>query len=213
MRKIVVLCASALAIAACEPSHYSYPPAYQAPMAPQPRPAPPPPSYVAPTPPPRAVKPIGAGLLTAKNVGGYIDDEERELRVDLKGSGVLVSRPGDAITLLIRADLLFPSNGTNLTPRASQILTAIASVAAKYDSTMLTVNGYTDTAGPPDRNMQLSQARADAVSKALAGAGVDPHRISSYGFGATRLKIPTGPDKSEPRNRRVEILITPKMTG
>lgn len=214
MRKIVVLCASALVISACSgPTHYSYPPAYEAPIAPQPRRAPPPPSYVAPTPPPRAVKPLGEGVLTAKNVGGYIDAEEHELRVDLRGSGVGVSRPGDAITLFIRADVLFPSNGTNLTPRASQIINAIASVVAKYDSTMLTVNGYTDTAGPPDRNMQISQARADAVSKALAGAGVDAHRITSYGFGATRLKIPTGPDKSEPRNRRVEILITPKMTG
>ena len=215
MRKIIVLYASALVLAACGgPDHYSYPPAYQAPMAPpQPRPAPPPPSYAAPTPPPRSVKPLGAGVLTAKNVGGYIDAEEHELRVDLKASGVGVSRPGDAITLFMRADVLFSPNGTTLTPRANQILSAVASVAAKYDSTMLTVNGYTDTAGPPEHNMQLSQARADAVSKALANAGVDPHRITSYGFGATRLKIPTGPDKSEPRNRRVEILITPKMTG
>ena len=213
MRKIVVLCASVLAIAACGPTHYSYPPAYEAPMAPQPspRPNPPLPSYTAPTPQPRTVKPLALGTLTAQNVGGYMDNEERELRADLHGSGVLVSRPGDAITLLIRADVLFAPGSTTLGPRALQVLYAIAAVAAKYDSTALTVNGYTDTVGPSDKNMQLSQARADAVAKALSSAGVDAHRITSYGFGDTRLKIPTGPGKSEPRNRRVDILITPKM--
>ena len=213
MRKIVVLCASVLVIAACGPTHYSYPPAYEAPMAPQPspRPNPPLPSYTAPTPQPRTVKPLALGTLTAQNVGGYMDNEEHELRADLHGSGVLVSRPGDAITLLIRADVLFAPGSTTLGPRALQVLYAIAAVAAKYDSTALTVNGYTDTVGPSDKNMQLSQARADAVAKALSSAGVDAHRITSYGFGDTRLKIPTGPGKSEPRNRRVDILITPKM--
>jgi outer membrane protein OmpA-like peptidoglycan-associated protein len=212
MRKIVVLCA--WAVAACGPTHYSYPPVAEAPMAPQPEPRPAPPalpSYTAPPPQPKVVKPLAAGTLTAQNVGGYMDNEERQLRADLHGSGVLVSRPGDAITLLIRADVLFAPGATTLSPRALQVLYAIAAVTAKYDSTALTVNGYTDTVGPSDKNMQLSQARADAVAKTLGSAGVDPHRITSYGFGDTRLKIPTGPGKSEPRNRRVDILITPKM--
>jgi len=212
MRKAFVLCA--LALAACaQPQHYSYPPTYEAPMAPpQPRQTPPP-TYTAPTPPPRSVKPFGVGLLTAKSVGGYIDSEERELRADLRGSGVGVSRPGDAITLLVRDDVLFQRDSTTLSVRGAQIVSAIAAVAGKYDSTVLTVNGYTDTAGPPDRNMQVSQQRADAIAHALAAAGIDAHRISAHGLGATHLKIPTGPDASEPRNRRIEILITPKMVG
>jgi outer membrane protein OmpA-like peptidoglycan-associated protein len=215
MRKVLVLCA--LAAAACGPTRYSYPPPAEAPMAPQPEPRPdhtppPMPAYTAPTPPPKTVKPLNEGALTASNVGGYIDGEEKELRANLKGSGVGVSRPGDAITLLIRGDMLFNGrDSTTLSPHGQEILSAIAAIAAKYDSTALTVNGYTDTVGPSDKNMQVSQARADAVAKALASMGVDQRRITSYGFGDTRLKIPTGPGKSEPRNRRVDILITPKM--
>jgi len=215
MRKIVVLYAAIL-VAACGPTHYSYPPPAEAPMAPQPhaRPNPPAPSYAAPAPPPapKTVKPLNEGALTAANVGGYIDSEEKELRVSLHGTGVLVSRPGDAITLLIRADALFNGrDSTTLSPHGEQVLAAIAATAAKYDSTALTVNGYTDTVGSSDANMKLSQARADAVAKALSSLGVDSHRITAYGFGDTRLKIPTGAGKSEPRNRRVDILITPKM--
>jgi len=215
MRKLVVLYA-ALLVAACGPTHYSYPPPTEAPMAPQPEPrpnhAPPPPPYTAPTPEAKVVKPLNEGALTAANVGGYIDQEEKELRANLRGSGVGVSRPGDAITLLIRADVLFNGrDSTTLSAHGEQIISAIAASAAKYDSTALTVNGYTDTVGSSDANMKLSQERADAVAKALAAKGVDSHRITAYGFGDTRLKIPTGAGKSEPRNRRVDILITPKM--
>jgi outer membrane protein OmpA-like peptidoglycan-associated protein len=213
MRNVILCCTAALVLAACaEPVRYSYPPPYEAPMAPPaPRPASPP-SYAAPT-PPRSVKPLGMGRLTAKNVGDYMDNEERDLRADLKGSGVGVTRPGDTITLFLRSDILFALNSADLSPRAMQILAAIAAAVAKYDSTGLTVNGYTDTAGAFDRNIQISQERAAAVAKALAADGVDAHRIVSQGLGATHLKIPTGPNISEPRNRRVEILITPEMKG
>lgn len=212
MQKSALLCAAALVLAGCteSPPHYLYPSPYEAPMAPQPaRPAPPP-SYTAPR-APRATKPLGLGALTAKNVGGYIDNEERELRTDLRGSGVGISRPGDQIALLLRSDFIFAPNSRTLTSRSAQIIAAIAAILVKYDSTLLTVNGYTDTTGSPDRDVQLSQERADAVAKALIEAGVDPKRIAVHGLGATHLKIPTGPNVAEPRNRRVEILIAPRM--
>jgi outer membrane protein OmpA-like peptidoglycan-associated protein len=214
MRQIVLLCAAALALAACaEPRHYSYPPQYEAPMAPPPPHPTPAPAYSAPPQQAKVVKPLGAGLLTDKNVGNYMDGEERELRADLRGSGVLVARPGDAITLYLRSDVIFAPNSTSLTPRAAQIIHAIAAVTEKYDSTYLNVDGYTDTAVAADKSLQLSQEHADAVARALMSAGVDKRRVSAMGFGATRLKIPTGPNKPEPRNRRVEILIKPKMVG
>lgn len=213
MRYAILSCAALLVLASCaQPPRYSYPPAYEAPMAP---PAPHrsrAPSYAAPT-PPRSVKPLAMGQLTAKNVGTYMDGEEHDLRADLKGSGVGVTRPGDAITLFLRSDVLFAPNSTNVSPRGMQILAAVAAAVAKYDSTALAVNGYTDTTGAPDRAIQISQERADAVAKALASDGVAAHRIIARGLGATHLKIPTGPNVGEPRNRRVEILITPEMKG
>ncbi|MGB8363510.1 MAG: OmpA family protein [Rhizomicrobium sp.] len=213
MRKVILFCTMVLAVAGCAetPPHYSYPPPSAAPMAPQPaRPAP---VYVAPTPPPRSVKPLGMGALTAKNVGGYMDGEERELRADLRRSGVGISRPGDEITLYLRNDILFAPNSQNLTARAAQILSAIAAVLAKYDSTLLTVNGYSDTAVAPDRAIALSQEHAAAVAQALKDVGIDARRIVTHGLGATHLKIPTGPNVGERRNRRVEILIEPRMAG
>lgn len=212
MQKSVLLCSAVLVLAGCTetPPHYSYPPPYEAPMAPQPARPVQPPSYTAPK-APRAAKPLALGALTAKNVGLYLDNEERELRADLRGSGVGIGRPGDLITVLLRSDFIFAPNSHNLTPRSAQIIAAIAAVLVKYDSTLLTVNGYTDTTGTPDRDVQLSQERADAVARALIEAGVDSRRIAVHGLGATHLKIPTGANVAEPRNRRVEILIAPRM--
>jgi outer membrane protein OmpA-like peptidoglycan-associated protein len=214
MRRAILLCSLTLLLAACAeaPPHYSYPPPSEAPLAPPPPRPIPAPSYSAPS-TQRSAKPLGAGILTAKNVGLYIDNEERELRADLRGSGIGVTRPGDEIALYLRNDIVFAPNSATLTEQSVQILSAIAAVLVKYDSTALTVNGYSDTAGAPDRAIALSQQRANAVAKLLTSAGVDAKRIVARGLGATHLKIPTGPNISEPRNRRVEILITPRMAG
>ena len=57
--------------------------------------------------------------------------------------------------------------------------------------------------------MRMSQKRADAVVKQLADDGLEQKRVAGKGFGDEILKIPTGPNVAEPRNRRIEIRISP----
>jgi outer membrane protein OmpA-like peptidoglycan-associated protein len=213
MRKALISAAALLILAGCEtppPSHYDYPPAY----------TPPPPQtsytpYRAPARPPEVVvhtvKPIGAGVLTAQKVEAYTDTEEAELRTALRGSGAIVGRLGNDLLINMKSDILFETGSAEFAGRASEMFVSVASVVRKYDSTQLQVNGYTDTSGSPEHNLQLSQARASAIAKALTDDGVDAHRVLARGFGERGLKIPTGGSVSEPRNRRIEIRITPRM--
>ena len=213
MRKAFILCSAALLLLGCEERRYNYPPPTEAPMAPPqptPRPSPPRVGYVAPTPAAKSVKPLHVAL-TSQNVGNYMDGEEHDLRIALKGSGIGVARPGDAMTLYLRDDMLFLPNSSNLSPHGTQVLSAIASVTQRYDSTALSVNGYTDTGTPADHAQQVSQDRANAVAQSLIAAGVDKQRIEIHGLGTAHLKVPTGPNFPEARNRRVEIVIRPKM--
>jgi len=214
MRKAMISVATLLFLAGCEtppPSRYDYPPAYE--------PSRPPPTsytpYHAPARPAqvvvRNVKPLGAGVLTAQKVEAYTDTEEAELRVALRGSGAVVGRLGNDLLINMKSDPLFETGSAAFSGRASETFAAIAAVVRKYDSTQLQVNGYTDTSGAPERNQQLTQARAGAIAKALTDDGVDAHRILARGFGDRALKIPTGNGVSEPRNRRIEIRITPRM--
>jgi outer membrane protein OmpA-like peptidoglycan-associated protein len=211
MRKALILSAALSTLAGCAappPSHYDYPPAY----------APPQTAYTPYRPPARPpevvvhnVKPIGAGVLTAQKVEAYTDTEEAELRVALRGSGAIVGRLGNDLLINMKSDALFETGSAVVAGQASEIFGSVANVVRKYDSTQLQVNGYTDTAGSPEHNQQLSQARASAIAKALTDDGVEAHRILARGFGEHGLKIPTGSGVNEPRNRRIEIRITPRM--
>ncbi|HEY3777818.1 MAG TPA: OmpA family protein [Rhizomicrobium sp.] len=157
---------------------------------------------------PDKVKPLGQGMLTALSVGNYMDDQEKDLRAKLRGSGVTVSRVGDNLVVNIRSDQLFDGKAPALSSQGDSIVHRVADSARKFDSTTLSVNGFTDLAGAPQRDVKMSQMRADMVDKALVENGVDPHRISAKGFGAGDTK--TSNAKNE-RNRRVEIDITPRV--
>jgi outer membrane protein OmpA-like peptidoglycan-associated protein len=150
-------------------------------------------------------------VLTAQKVEAYTDTEEAELRAALRGSGAIVGRLANDLVINMKSDVLFAVNSPSFSGRAGEIVEDVALVLRKYDSTQLQVNGYTDTTGSPDHNLQLSQARANAIAKALADDGVDAHRILARGFGEKGLKIPTGDNVNEPRNRRIEIRISPRM--
>lgn len=158
-------------------------------------------------PAPDKVRPLGQGMLTALSVGTYMDGQEKDLRTNLRGSGVTVSRVGDNLVLNIRSDRLFAGK-ESLSREGDAIVHTVADSVRKFDSTSLSVNGFTDAAGAPQRDLKMSQMRADLVDKALIESGVDPHRISAKGFGAGDQKVSNAKDT---RNRRVEIDITPRV--
>jgi outer membrane protein OmpA-like peptidoglycan-associated protein len=68
--------------------------------------------------------------------------------------------------------------------------------------------GHTDTAGPPEYNMELSQRRANTVAEALVRAGIPAQIIVTEAFGETDLAVQTPPDTPEQANRRVVVDFT-----
>jgi hypothetical protein len=87
----------------------------------------------------------------------------------------------------------------------------IAQAASTFKSTgghSVAVSGHTDTTGPAQYNMQLSQQRAAAVSNELLQNGVPPTAIAALGYGEENLPVPTAQNVSERRNRSVDIVIS-----
>lgn len=70
---------------------------------------------------------------------------------------------------------------------------------------VMIVAGGADTVGSPDRNLDLSVARAQAVVDGLVARGIPADRLQLLGRGNSELAVetPAGVDSSE--NRRVEI--------
>ena len=199
---------AALALTACanEPRYYGPPP--PEPMQPQ-RPYAEKPARPGPYAPPPVAS---AGPLKIAQVSAYMDGQENELRARLRGQGVIVARRGDEIVLNIPDAALFES-GADLSGTGASILQTLAMTERHYDHMAMQVNGYTDTTGAPDKNLDISQRRAKAVAAALAGYGVSGNRIGAQGFGEANPRIKTGENVNEPRNRRIEIHITATPTA
>lgn len=153
---------------------------------------------------------IGAGIgaLAGAAIGASADQREAWWRYHMRYRHVMVTRHGERIVLSMRSDLLFDSGSADISPRADATLRRVAAMVRRHRQA-ITVYGFTDTVGSAQSNIQLSEARAEAVANVLAQYGVRDSHINTRGFGETHLRVRTPDDTDEPRNRRVEIVLDP----
>jgi outer membrane protein OmpA-like peptidoglycan-associated protein len=121
-------------------------------------------------------------------------------------------RPAQA-TASVRCGLLcdlkvsFQSGSAILTPdsegKLSQFATALKDPALARKR--FEIAGHTDASGSPEKNLRLSQERAEAVKTYLVSHGVEASRIEAKGYGSEGLALPNSPN--DPRNRRVEARV------
>ena len=70
---------------------------------------------------------------------------------------------------------------------------------------VMIVTGSADTVGSAAANLRLSELRANNVLQGLVSRGIPVERFQVIAKGQTDLVVPTPPETSEERNRRVEI--------
>ncbi|MBX2856883.1 MAG: OmpA family protein [Rhodobacteraceae bacterium] len=154
---------------------------------------------------------MGSGVeaLMDYAVVAYMDQQELTLRRDLSESGVDIVRVGNQIHLVMAGDATFAPAKSDVTPAIQPLLDAMATVANTYDRCMMEINGHTDSVGPAAYNRDLSQERANNVAAYLIEQGVMGRRLIVRGLGETLPHTPTADGVDEPRNRRVEIRLSP----
>ena len=79
--------------------------------------------------------------------------------------------------------------------------------ASPSDTTMVRIEGHTDSRGPREMNVVLSQARAESVRRYLIQRGVSPSRLQAKGWGPDKPIVEEKTDEDLQKNRRVEFLI------
>ncbi len=151
----------------------------------------------------------GVGALIGTAVGGYMDNQEAELRQRLRAAGVGVQRQGNNIVLVMASDITFPVDGDQVNPQFYRTLAAVGEVLAEYEKTTIEVSGHTDATGAAQYNQDLSQRRANSVAYVLQQNGVMPQRMYVQGFGKTRPIASNATPAGRTKNRRVEIQIIP----
>jgi len=161
----------------------------------------------------RTAKVIGAGIgaIAGAAVGTYMDKQEKELREETAGTGVVIEREGNELLLTMPAGITFPINRYDIQPQFQSTLDQVAQTLASYPSTFIDVYGHTDPSGGDAINLPLSRNRAQSVANYLAARGVSPARIATQGFGSSQPLAGNDNSTESERaaNRRVEIRIVP----
>ncbi len=154
---------------------------------------------------------IGAGIgaLAGGAVGAYQDRQEAELRAELEGTGVSVTRIGDNITLNMPGNVTFATDSSDLSPAFFDVLNSVGKVLGEFEKSVVEVAGHTDSTGSDQYNQALSERRASSVANYLKGRGVISQRLITVGMGESRPVADNGTAMGRQANRRVEITMVP----
>ncbi len=158
---------------------------------------------------------LGAGLgaLAGAGIGAYMDQQEEELRQQLAGTGVSVTRNGEYIILNMPSNVTFATDQDTVSTSFYPTLNAVALVLTKYNRTLVDVLGHTDSTGDEGYNIDLSQRRALSVATYLNAQGVDSRRFFIQGYGESRPVATNATPEGRAQNRRVEIQLAPLKNG
>lgn len=151
----------------------------------------------------------GIGALAGGAIGNYVDRQEAELRAQLQGTGVSVTRVGNNLVLNMPSNVTFALNQAQIDPSFFGTLNSVAIVLNKFNQTLIDVYGFTDSTGTAQYNLDLSQRRAQSVAAYLSAQGVDRRRMYVQGFGQERPIASNASETGRAQNRRVEITIVP----
>jgi len=149
---------------------------------------------------------VGAGL--GAGVGLYMDKQEQALE---EIEDVEVERI-DEETLRVNfdSDILFAVDSAVLSSQSMASLDEFAQVMREFPKTAILVQGYTDSSGSEQYNMQLSERRAKSVYNHLALREVEQGRMAAIGYGEGYPVADNATPEGRALNRRVSILVKGK---
>lgn len=134
-----------------------------------------------------------------------------------EGKGLTVTQKNGKVYVSMDESLLFASGKTNVEAKGIEALKSVAKVLEQNPDINVMVEGHTDDvpmkgAGEIKDNWDLSVMRATSVTKIMLGAAsIDAKRITSAGRGEFFPLDPAKTPEARKKNRRTEIILTPKL--
>ncbi len=123
-------------------------------------------------------------------------------------ANVAVDAFGCPIPLYVRQDLHFETSRDAYAPEFQDTLQRLGLLLSKNPSTTLHLEGHTDSVGDEQRNMALSERRADSVKLALTTLyDISPERIKVSAHGESRPLVSNDTEEGRKRNRRVTLTV------
>jgi len=127
---------------------------------------------------------------------------------------ILIKKPKRSLVTLSNKEIVisqqvrFETNSAEIVASSDPLLREIADVMLRNPHVELVeIQGHTDNTGSHDRNMSLSQERAEAVRTWLVDAGVKAERLEAKGYGPDHPLTPNKTAADKAKNRRVQLII------
>lgn len=156
----------------------------------------------------RAIIGAGIGGVAGGGVGYYMDQQEKELREELVGTGVQVERTEEGqIDLIMPGNITFDVNSSDVAESFVPTLQSVAKVLQEYENTLVTISGHTDASGSEEYNQLLSEQRATSVAQIIMQEGIVVERVAAAGYGELRPIASNDTAEGRAENRRVEITL------
>ena len=160
---------------------------------------------------------VGAG--TGALIGRHMDKVKAEAEAvkNAQVESVTDANGLQAVKVTFDSGILFTTGSSTLSNDAKNSLTQFANQVLKVNTDMdVAIQGYTDNQGwrnstaeqSAQKNLELSQQRAQAVSTYLTSLGVGSSQIkSTTGFGEANPVADNSTKAGQAQNRRVEVYL------
>jgi peptidoglycan-associated lipoprotein len=140
---------------------------------------------------------------------GQFTEMTRDLHGKFTGYDATISNLQGRLRVEMSAHFAYDDD--SLRPEDEPVLAEFSEIVRQYDpNVVVTVEGFTDSAGDPTYNQQLGQRRAEAVREYLVSSGgLHPDRVRavSYGEDKRRMITPGAWGDDGAANRRVSLVI------
>ncbi len=138
--------------------------------------------------------------------------ETRELRMQQELARIAATKNEQRGLVVTLPGIFFDTGKSTLKAGAKNTLGKIAEQLKGNSDVRIAIEGHTDSVGNDEKNMELSEKRANAVRDYLVSNGVPAERVTATGKGEADPVASNKTAAGRLQNRRVELVITTAKT-
>jgi len=131
----------------------------------------------------------------------------------LMGNELSMREQDGRIYLSLSQELLFRTGSSRIDREGKAAIKQVAQALKENPDVEVLVEGHTDNTGSATTNWELSTDRAVAVVQELTRNGISPDRLIAAGRGEYNPIANNSSESGRARNRRTEIILSPKMNA